>query len=149
MDMNAKRREQAAVLIDNLKIIGAPPGDIARLEERLRWLAGGRRGSRVGLGNASSGSGWQDLLTDLTRTWATVEQQKNLSDADRRAMEMQLQQLQEQNAIVEKQIQLTLAQRGTMAAEVVRDSIMDKPWTLPALVGLGGALLFLMMERRK
>lgn len=148
MDINAKRRDQAAVLIENLKIIGAPPGDVARLEERLRWLAGGRR-SRVGLGNTTTGSGWQDLLTDLTRTWATVEQQKNLSDSERRAMEMQLKQLQEQNAIVEKQIQLTLAQRGTIAAEAVRDSFIDKPWALPALIGLGGALLFLMMGRRK
>lgn len=123
-----------------------------------------RGGHLSGLGQEDSGTSWGDLGMELLDSYMMVETNERVQEEDRKALELELQKLQEQNKSVERQLELqneiektkaeaekakyamTMQSRAEMAGESVLDQLQEKPWAIPALLGLG---FMLWRSRRK
>jgi len=98
-------------------------------------------------GLSGLGYSWSDFLD----TAVTVKAAKEISEDERKAAEIELTALREKNAAIERQIRLqkdleetknkglTLAQKSGMLGDSILGQFMDKPYALPALIGLGFA----------
>jgi len=110
-------------------------------------------GSLMGLG-ALGAVDWGDILDTIV----TVKGGKEIQEDERKAAELELKIVREKTAAIEKQkkleIQLqreknagvTIAQKAGIAKESVVDQLMEKPWAVPALIGL--VTLFFRGRRR-
>jgi hypothetical protein len=100
---------------------------------------------------------WGDVGKNLITSLSEIAQYKEISEQERKAAQLELQTLQVKNAAIERQLQLQrelaqeqnrgleIQQRAAIAGESIMDQLKQKPWAIPALIGLVG----LWMKSRK
>lgn len=108
---------------------------------------------------ASAGLGaldWSKIGDNIIDAYVSTSQYKAISAEERKAAELELKKLQEQNRVIDAQIQAekersqlsTVASHAQMAGESLLDQLIAQPWALPA-VGLLGFALWSSISRRK
>lgn len=91
-----------------------------------------------------------DFMGDLVGFGQKIVTHERIAADEQRQLELELAQIQAKNEALDKQTALAAAlERSGTFGRSVKSTLADNPMTIPLLLGLGGALIFMQTRKRR